>query len=445
MLLASVCLLAGAGALVAQERIALPPPDPTPAGADAPPPPSQGAQAASEPLPPPKPYVPTPPEYPTPGPYPLSEDPTEVYAGPTSYFAVRSAGPIDNPIFWIGGDGLLWGIKNQPLSVPLLTTGPAALGATAGNLGAPGTVSLNRPLDFDPPGGFRLFAGGWFDCDHVFGLDGSLFTLARQTTGFGASDHSGNGTFVINEPVPGVPFSTQVSAPGIATGTAAVVASSRFEGGDIDFRYNAFRAHGLTLNLLAGYRYLELDETLTIAANSTLLTTTTYSDNFGNVLATAPPGSTVGMIDQFGARSEFSGGQIGAELQYNYGRWFLDATTKLAIGGTREVITVDGFTNVLPVNGSAVPMHTGNYATLQIGRYSVDRFALAPEVQLQAGYQITRMLRGVIGYDFLYLTSVARPGNQIDNNYDGVSHPLVPLASSSFWAQGLTFRLQFSF
>jgi hypothetical protein len=40
---------------------------------------------------------------------------------------------------------------------------------------------------------------------------------------------------------------------------------------------------------------------------------------------------------------------------------------------------------------------------------------------------------------------VARPGKQIDNSYDGVTHPLVPMASSSFWAQGLTLGVQINF
>ncbi len=118
---------------------------------------------------------------------------------------------------------------------------------------------------------------------------------------------------------------------------------------------------------------------------------------------------------------------------------------KLAIGDTHEVVTVNGTTTVFPVNGAQVPLIGGNYATLQIGRYSMDRFALAPEGQLNVGYQITPWLRGQIGYDFLYLSSVARPGNQIDNTYDGVTHPLVPMTSSTYWAQGLTLSLQFDF
>ena len=38
-----------------------------------------------------------------------------------------------------------------------------------------------------------------------------------------------------------------------------------------------------------------------------------------------------------------------------------------------------------------------------------------------------------------------RPGNQIDNTYDGAVHPIVPMKSSSYWSQGLRLGLQISF
>jgi hypothetical protein len=353
--------------------------------------------------------------------------------------------PIDNPTAWFGVEGLVWWTKGQPLGVPVVTTGPGSQGASAGGLGMPGTTSLNGPLNYDAAGGVRLFAGGWFNVAHTIGMDGSLFLLSRQTAGFSVVDRSGAGNLVINEPVTGAPFITQVSAPGVETGNVVVGASSRFGGGDVNLLFNLYRGNGWTVNLLGGYRYLQLDESLAITANSTLFTTTTYTDNVGNVLATAPPGSTVTVIDQFGTRNQFNGGQVGAQFQYAWQRLFVTGTAKLAIGDTHEVVTINGNTNVVPVNGSQVPLIGGNYATLQIGRYSTDRFALAPQAGLSLGYQLTPCVRTLIGYDFLYLSRVARPGNQIDNTYDGVTHPLVPLTNSSFWAQGLTLGLQVTF
>jgi hypothetical protein len=350
-----------------------------------------------------------------------------------------------DPGFWIGFDGLLWWTKNQPLHVPLITTGPASQGANAGSLGAPGTTSLNGPLQFDAEGGGRFFLGGWFDCAHTIGMDGSLFWLNQQSAGFSAVDRASNGSFVINEPVAGAPFITQVSAPGVGTGSVLVSATSRLYGGDLDLLYNLYRGNGWTVNLRGGYRYLELYERLDILSNSTVFATTTFSDGAGNTLVSAPPGSAITVIDQFHTRNQFNGGQIGADFQYLAGRWIFSGSGRVSLGDTYEVVTINGATNVFPTNGSPVPLSGGNFATLQMGRYSQNRFAVVPEAQLNIGYQFTPWIRGSIGYNFLYLSSVARPGNQIDNTYDGVVHPIVPMTSSSYWAHGLNLSLQFDF
>ncbi len=224
-----------------------------------------------------------------------------------------------------------------------------------------------------------------------------------------------------------------------------VTASSNFGGGDFNLLYNLYRCKNWSLDLLGGYRYVELDESLSITANSTLFTTTTFLDNMGNVLVAAPPGSGVQMFDRFSTRNQFNGGQVGARFQSLWGRWSLGGSFKLGLGDMHEVVTIDGSTTVVPVNGSAVQLIGGNYATLQIGRYGVDRFAVVPEVQVNAGFQITPRIRTQIGYSFLFLSSVLRPGHQIDNTYDGAVHPSVPMIGSTFWAQGLNLGLQISF
>ena len=64
-----------------------------------------------------------------------------------------------NPDQWLGVEGLIWWTKGQPLSVPVLTTGPASQGSSAGNLGVPGTIPIRSPLDYGVAGGVRVFAG----------------------------------------------------------------------------------------------------------------------------------------------------------------------------------------------------------------------------------------------------------------------------------------------
>jgi hypothetical protein len=316
----------------------------------------------------------------------------------------------------------------------------------AGGLGVPGTVSLNQSLNYDVQGGFRLFAGGWFDAAHTWGLEGSIFVLGQSCASFGVNDRSGAGATIINEPLGGSPpFTTLVSYPGLESGNAAVSTTTQIWGLDINAIYNLYRGANWTVTLLGGFRYLRIDEELDIVANSNLFTTTTYTDNFGNVLANAPPGSSVTVVDQFSTHNDFYGGQIGVRGDYYSNRWSFSATGLLAIGATHESVSINGSTTVYPVNGQAVPLAGGNYATLQIGRYTQDRFAVAPELKLSVGYQFTPTIRGTIGYDLLFLSDVLRPGNQIDNTYDGVVHPTVPMKSSTFWMQGLNLNVLFSF
>jgi hypothetical protein len=367
---------------------------------------------------------------------------------PPGYYGRRPimvGDPAGNPNIWLNMETLVWWAKGQPLSVPVVTTGPASQGANAGGLGVPGTASLNQPLNYGAAAGIRATLGGWCDPAHQWGIEGSIFSLGQQNSSFAVNDHSQVGSTVLNEPVAGAPFVTQVSAPGVETGNVMVGTSSTFWGADIQGLYNLYRTGPWTVNLLAGFKYLQLDEHLDIVANSALFSNTVYTDNFGNTLATAPPGSTVTVTDSFGVRNQFYGGQAGVRVQYMLNRWSFNGTGTLAMGSTHETVTVDGSTNVYPVNSQPVYLQGGNYATLQTGTYSTNRFAVAPGVNLNVGYQFTPFIRGTFGYNFLYLSSVARPGNQIDNNYDGVVHPLVPMVSSSYWAQGITLGLQFSF
>jgi hypothetical protein len=382
-----------------------------------------------------------PPSYPSPGPF-LAPPP---YPGPPPFPPPVIANPPDDPFFWFGADALLWWVKSQPLGVPLITTGPASQGANAGSLGAPGTTSLNGPLNFNPAAGLQLYMGSWFDSAHTIGLDGGFFYLGRQSTSFGAADRSGTGQFVINEPVVGAPFSTLVSYPGVETGSVNVNATTQLTGADVNILYNLMRKPGWTVNLVGGFRFVELDETLSINANSDLFVTTTYYDGFGNVLATAPPGSSVVVIDSFNTKNQFYGGQLGAYVQRVLGRWVFNATGKVALGATHEVVNVQGTTYVNPINGPSVALAGGNFATLQAGQWLQNQFAVLPQFQGNVGYQIGRCVRASIGYNFLFLSRVVRPGNQIDNTYDGVVHPLVPMTNSTFWAQGINFSLLFSF
>jgi hypothetical protein len=86
-------------------------------------------------------------------------------------------------------------------------------------------------------------------------------------------------------------------------------------------------------------------------------------------------------------------------------------------------------------------------------------FAVVPEGSLNVGYDVTSHLRVFVGYNILFWSNVARPGSQIDTTLDEHRIPdftlgrTVPNATTirpvnridpeSFWAQGISFGLQF--
>jgi hypothetical protein len=90
------------------------------------------------------------------------------------------------------------------------------------------------------------------------------------------------------------------------------------------------------------------------------------------------------------------------------------------------------------------------------GRYSRDFFAIVPEVTLKVGYDVTQHLRASVGYNFLYMNQVARPGALIDRSINpallglpssnaGVARPLFVFNESDFWAQGVNLSMEIRF
>ena len=83
---------------------------------------------------------------------------------------------------------------------------------------------------------------------------------------------------------------------------------------------------------------------------------------------------------------------------------------------------------------------------------------MVPQIGLKLNVDITERLRGFAGYDFLYWSQVARPGNQMDHSVNvtqgqifgppavgDVSRPAVPFNSSGFSTQGVSLGFEFRF
>jgi len=365
---------------------------------------------------------------------------------------------------WVNAEYLLWWFKDSPLPLTFLTTTSNPGSMPIAVLGDPNTGVLlgNQDLNTGAHQGARFTAGLWIDNHHQIGVEGSYFLMANQTTVRTVASGGQPGT-----PFLAVPFFNEdigaentflVAIPGSFAGTGTLSLTSRFQGGEIEGTVRALEDKNLHLEVLAGFRFLELTENLSFATTSTGLS----DPNTGLILNT---------VDRFGMTNLFYGWQVGARGTYRLGYFEFSATAKLAVGDMHQTAHLDGFTTTnffnAPAGGpfTGVPAQTlpGSGIFVQssnMGRYSRDHIAVAPEIGGKVCCQITRHLWVFAGYDFLYLNNVLRPGNQIDRGINVSetlqtaiagnvptpgSRPAFTFVGSDFWAQGINMGVEFRY
>ena len=360
--------------------------------------------------------------------------------------------------FWGSAEFLLWKIKDGNIP-PLVTAGPAPNG---GFLGEPGTVTLlEGEVDYKVRWGGRFTVGYWLDCEQSNGIELSLLRLNDNERRFDAGSDGSPGTAIIARPFfnvgAGVTDVEYVAFPGVLAGRVSVSSESELGGLEGNWVHNLC-CHkpygcetGFRADLIAGLRYLELKENLTISENLTLLAG-----------APAPfiPGTTILVSDQFETRNRFLGGQIGARAEWWRGRWSLGLVGKLALGVTRQEVSINGTTAFILPGAAPITQPGGLLAQASnAGTRTNDAFSVVPELGVNVGYQVTDSLRAYVGYSFLYWTNVVRPGDQIDLGLNTSQLPTIdgpgvlvgeprpaPLSrESNFWAQGLTLGLELRF
>jgi hypothetical protein len=360
---------------------------------------------------------------------------------------------------WLTAEALLWWTRGDRMP-PLVTTG-SPTDTIPGALGQPGTVILFGGADEakNPHAGARFRAGWWFDDEHTIGIDGSFFFIAPRSLDFNAGS---GGTPALFRPfvntgftfVPGTGFvasapfenAEAVAFPGALAGAVNVHQTSRLWGYEANLRSHldngCFCGCDYSLDGLIGFRSVGLDDSLQITENLTSL------------LAAAP--GTIVVQDRFATRNRFYGGQVGLDSEFRWGRWFLDLNGRLAVGATRQTVDIQGATLVSDMTGVTVSPGGLLAQRSNIGQYTRDRFAVAPEVTLNFGYHVTDWLRLYAGYNVLYVSSVVRPGEQIDRAVNptqiprlggtglvGPANPAFSFRGTDFYAQGLNFGLEF--
>lgn len=342
---------------------------------------------------------------------------------------------------WVSAEWLYWATAGQSLP-PLVTTAPPGTPrATAGTIGGPGTVVLfgDRRANNDFRNGFRVNAGAWLDECQRCGVEVNFFFLQRSRQGVAAGS---DGSAIITRPffnaLTGRPDTQLVSFPGIVAGSVAAEAESQLIGGGVNWVKNCCCSCCARLDLLVGYRYLNLRDDLTVQESLSTLPG-----------AGLPVGTQFGIVDHFHTDNDFHGPVVGFAWERRFGNVFAGARASLAMGVTHQEVTIDGSTVIAPA-GAVAAAYPGGLLTqpTNLGRYTSDRFAVVPEVAVRLGVQATERLRAFVGYDFLYWSDVVRAGDQVDLRVNTnqiapprpLAGPAVPTfvpVRTDYWAQGL--------
>jgi hypothetical protein len=345
----------------------------------------------------------------------------------------------DSCQFYVGGDGmeyLLWWMPSAPLP-PLVTrnrTGPPILGMPDTRVLIGGT-----PMDLNAFSGGRFTLGSNLGYSE-YGIEGTYFFLGTRTDRAVVAGGGANLGRPIVDAVTGAETILPVNGFGTTNGVAQVASSARAEGVEGTVLAHLMHNEAGSLTALVGYRFLLVNEGVNVSQTGTLY---------------AGP-TTYGLNDQIDAHNRFHGGQIGLRGDTHRGPMFVEFAGKIAFGQTTEVVSAGGITSITPAPGTTQYMNGGLFALgTDTGRVVREAFAVLPEAQIKIGF-FSGDSRIFVGYDFLYLSSAVRPGDQIDRTvnlgqvpvlgsngaFTGPERPQLAVKSTDFWLQGLMFGLE---
>lgn len=349
---------------------------------------------------------------------------------------------------WLSFEYLLWKMRNGPLTQPLIVQGsPTGLVDPS----FPGALPLfgGNGIRWDMSNGARVTLGAWLPGSTKVGLEASGTIL--ETKPFTIVRDSGP----LGIPVLGTPFINELTGTVdslLATsegnpGRIFASAKTQLYAVDLNLVGNVMRRLFFSCNVYGGFRHLALDEEIYMQYNSP-------TNPQGTFLGAADAGP-IALEDRFRTQNYFYGPQLGFNFQYRYHRWTLDYDTRLAMGVMTRILDVTGFTD-----SDGVRAIGGLFAqTTNVGQRSDNEFGVVPQITGRLGYNISRCIRFTTGIDFMYVTSVLRPGNQIDpvvnpslvplrpefGTAAGTARPTQLYNPTDFWALGVSFGLNFRY
>ncbi len=361
----------------------------------------------------------------------------------------------DEHCYWVGADFLAWWIKSDPVRYPLVTTSvvnPAMALPFPGSLAdANARILSSNYLTYPMLPGARIYGGIWTDPSHALGFDFNGFLLSQR--GYVQSFQAGPGLYLARPFIAaGVPNALPVTfpaPPGLTltglpfppyqlAGGVKISSTTSLGGLDTNVLTRLYNTKPLQVDLFGGFRFLDLNEKLEVSQYGNLLPPA--------ALAPVLPSYLYYLDDQIKTSNQFYGGQIGARVAGQYGRFALGMTGKLGIGGNVQSITINGSNTIPLIAGFPILTPGGLYSGPgNIGQHGGAAFSLVPELDVDFKVFITSRLALHFGYNLIFWTNVVRPGQQIDPVQNPPNQPGVLFHNQTLWLQGLSVGMVYEF
>jgi hypothetical protein len=434
------------------------------------------------------------PMYPMPGPYgaPMFQPPPPD-GGPGLLGSHGSHGGALGgygaaPTWWFDGEYLLWYAKSQPVNFPLLTTSAPSQN---GIVGLPSTIQLvpGQHINYGGISGFRLSSGFFGDADRRFGALVTGFYTEQKAVNHAFATNAPAGMNSAGIPLLARPFIDTTTGPSslvvtnsqFGVGSAGVSTTTQTWGIEAAGLWNIYRSCPddkclCSLDLIAGYKFLQNTEDLTVQSFTTLnqatITPIFAPGPFGvpiqigvQIIPTLVPvggvttgaPATVSVMDRISTTNKFNGGVFGLRHEMRSGMWSLMTTGKIGVGNMHETINMNGLTtfanpttNLTGTSFGGLLVNPSNF-----GKFTHDEFVIIPEFTVNVGINLTKALTLFAGYNFMWISQVARPANQINPVIDSSTVPFSPnfgqlghvpgtsrlFVQDEFWLQGVNFGM----
>lgn len=331
---------------------------------------------------------------------------------------------------------------------PTRASFPLATGASNNPL-ITGEVELGKYF------AYKLDGGIWLNHEHTRGIGADGFITEHR------SKFRNIGGGIINRPffdaTTGLATALAVSNDPLFTGELATTNTARLASGGINLRRNVAYNERWQADIFYGFRYYDVDESLVIYQRTVLPNTITLTAP-GSLPQTVLAGTPVALRDRSYTRNQFWGGEIGSRLEWKHGMTYLALTPKLAFGSIHQITQISGETrSTTPsVTVPGALLAAGANGDGNLGRFITNRFGVATDIGLQAGFSITKNSRIAIGYQFYYLNEIARPTAQFDQTVNmrvipvspafgsltGVRAPNVTFEREGFYAHGVSIAME---